>query len=299
MQVDLKIKEQFEKHLNSSEKQAWYHKFEIIKGSGVFTPGRLEANYENRLKFLELDPNFFKGKRIIDIGAFTGAFSYFLEDLGAEVIAIDVFDANKNGFNIVHKVRNSSVVHKQISVYDLNPVDFGYFDIVAFFGVYYHLKHPLLAFERINSILQTGGICIGGGTGSDRWFHNDASDCEQGADFEKITKDIINDESILNVETLNEMAICGFSKSHFFKDNTNWFIPNKGCVDAWLAASGFNTDKISVSSDPIKRAWNKNNLLRSSIIFKAHKVSEPIPEYTSPNMKPYYIPSSLELNRGK
>jgi SAM-dependent methyltransferase len=297
MNINTDLQEQFNKLLNSNEQQSWYHKFEIIKDSGVFTPGHVEANYENRLKFLELDADFFKGKRIIDIGAFTGAFSFFLEDLGAEVLAVDVFDPDKNGFNIVKKLRNSSVVHKNVSVYDLNPSDFGYFDIVAFFGVYYHLKHPLLAFERINSILKAGSLCIGGGTASDRWFHNDNQSCEYGADFGRISKENINDESILSVDSINELAICGFSKSHFFKDNTNWFIPNKACIDAWLSVSGFQTDKISVSSNPIMRDWNKNNLLRSSVTFRATKVSEPIPEYTSTNMAPYYIPTSLELKK--
>jgi len=39
------------------------------------------------------------------------------------------------------------------SVYDLNPKTFASFDLVFFFSVLYHLRHPLLALEKIHSRL--------------------------------------------------------------------------------------------------------------------------------------------------
>ena len=36
------------------------------------------------------------------------------------------------------------------SVYDLNPKTFASFDLVFFFSVLYHLRHPLLALEKIH-----------------------------------------------------------------------------------------------------------------------------------------------------
>jgi len=35
------------------------------------------------------------------------------------------------------------------NVYDLNPSSFGTFDLVMFFGVLYHLRHPILALQKI------------------------------------------------------------------------------------------------------------------------------------------------------
>ena len=34
-------------------------------------------------------------------------------------------------------------------MYELDPKTFGTFDMVFFFGVLYHLRHPLLALEKI------------------------------------------------------------------------------------------------------------------------------------------------------
>jgi tRNA (mo5U34)-methyltransferase len=298
--MDKLIEKEFSDLVKFSPKQAWYHKFEVVNGSGVYTPGKVNvAYYENRMKVLNLEKEFFRGKRVIDIGAFTGAFSFFLEDMGADVVAVDVFDPDANGFNIVHKVRKSKIKHIVASVYDLNPVDFGYFDVVAFFGVYYHLKHPLLAFERVNSLLRNGGLCIGGGTSSQRWFHNDHEDCQEGVDFDNVTKEKINDSKIMSVDSLNELALCGFSKKQFFKDKTNWFIPNKSCLEGWLEVSGFAVEKLFATASPIDRDWNINNTLRSSLAYKAYKKAEPTEEYSSPNMKPYTIPTSSELDRYK
>jgi tRNA (mo5U34)-methyltransferase len=39
-----------------------------------------------------------------------------------------------------------------MNVYDLEPKRLGTFDLVLFFGIFYHLKHPQLALERIRSI---------------------------------------------------------------------------------------------------------------------------------------------------
>ncbi len=44
-------------------------------------------------------------------------------------------------------------------VYHLSADKIGRFDIVLFLGVLYHLKHPLLALEKVCE-LSTGMVCI-------------------------------------------------------------------------------------------------------------------------------------------
>src|SRR5262249_6385881 len=46
----------------------------------------------------------------------------------------------------------SRVEYRQIDVYRLAPERVGRFDIVLFMGVLYHLKHPLLALERVCAV---------------------------------------------------------------------------------------------------------------------------------------------------
>jgi tRNA (mo5U34)-methyltransferase len=52
------------------------------------------------------------------------------------------------------------------SVYDLNSKTFGTFDVVFFFGVLYHLRHPLLALEKIHSLC-SGNLLMQTATSSD------------------------------------------------------------------------------------------------------------------------------------
>jgi hypothetical protein len=41
----------------------------------------------------------------------------------------------------------------------LSPAKIGYFDIVMFLGVLYHLKHPMLALEKVCE-LSTDMVCV-------------------------------------------------------------------------------------------------------------------------------------------
>src|SRR5215203_2039841 len=55
-----------------------------------------------------------------------------------------------------------------MDVMDISPENIGIFDYVLFLGVFYHLRHPLLALEKISSItknkliLETHGELVGG-----------------------------------------------------------------------------------------------------------------------------------------
>ena len=288
--------------LQDAEHLDWYHKFEVVLGSGIMTPGRLDVKgYEWRRRFAGLDSSFLSGKRVLDIGAYSGAFSFLLEDLGAsEVVAADVYDPDLNGFNIVHDMRQSKVQHLRRSVYDLDPKEIGTFDIVAFYGVYYHLKHPLLAFERCNSVCKPGGLFLGGGTGLDRWFHDDDESCRNGANLDFISKDTVADDAVMSVDNLNDLNLCGYSPGQFFRDKTNWFIPNLNCLLSWVNTAGFNVTGSHKNSIPIDRSWNIGQITRrTSLNFKAVKTRDPLLEYTIPAMRQYEIPTSSEVDRLK
>ena len=92
------------------------------------------------------------GKRALDIGCYEGFFSFAMERRGAEVVATDLWAYGSNGFKLCKELLGSNVEYRQASVYDLNPETFGYFDVVLFAGVLYHLRHPLLALDRVRSV---------------------------------------------------------------------------------------------------------------------------------------------------
>ena len=70
-------------------------------------------------------------------------------------MAIDSYPGSVRRFNICRGTLNSRATAFLTNVYDLHPRTFGTFDLVLFFGVLYHLRHPLLALEKIH------GICSG------------------------------------------------------------------------------------------------------------------------------------------
>lgn len=96
------------------------------------------------------------GKRALDIGPWDGYFTFELERRGADVVAIDYVDLDT--FRELHRLYQSRAAYHQLDVYELDPARHGKFDIVLCLGVLYHLKHPLLALEKICAV--TTDVCI-------------------------------------------------------------------------------------------------------------------------------------------
>jgi tRNA (mo5U34)-methyltransferase len=133
----------------------WYHSIELPDGRVI--PGiQTIEQLRERIAIYPI-PQDLRGKRVLDIGAWDGWFSFEMERRGASVVAVD--SARQETFFEAKKLLNSKVEYLVEDVCHLSPRDIGYFDIVLFFGVLYHLKHPLLALERVCA-LTTGMACI-------------------------------------------------------------------------------------------------------------------------------------------
>jgi tRNA (mo5U34)-methyltransferase len=171
----------------------WWHSIDL--GDGVVTPGaKSRAWLEGELARLELGD--LHGKSVLDIGAYDGFYSFAAERLGAErVVAFDqyVWSADMPGymryrdermaaglavepvealpefwrpdelpgrrpFDLAHEALGSrvEVVVGDLLDYDLGKL--GTFDVVLYLGVLYHVRHPLLALERLASV--TRGTAI-------------------------------------------------------------------------------------------------------------------------------------------
>jgi len=133
-----------------------YHKYEIEPG--LFTPG-LQLELDPKLCLDELGvPQYLEGLRALDIGAWDGPFTFELERRGAKVTALDIQDPDVTVFNAVKKIKNSSATYVRSSIYNALPEALGVFDVIFFIGVYYHLRNPMLALQRIRNLLDGGGI---------------------------------------------------------------------------------------------------------------------------------------------
>jgi tRNA (mo5U34)-methyltransferase len=134
----------------------WHQRWQMFRG--IYTPGvnPVDAMCDD----LQL-PCDLTGKRVLDVGAWNGCMSFECERRGAtEVVALSPEDPDWSGFNHLHDALGSTRTHYRLgSVYDLDPEELGYFDVVLFCGVLYHLRYPLLGIDNLRRVA-TGEIYV-------------------------------------------------------------------------------------------------------------------------------------------
>lgn len=133
----------------------WFHRIRLY--DDYETPGI--DNTPEKLQVLdELGlPRDMTGKRVLDIGAWDGFFSFECERRGAaEVVALDHVQSTDTGFHIAAQALNSRVSWRVANIYHLSPEDLGQFDIVLCLGVIYHLRHVLLGLDRVRGVMKEG-----------------------------------------------------------------------------------------------------------------------------------------------
>ncbi|OGZ79613.1 MAG: hypothetical protein A2528_03805 [Candidatus Staskawiczbacteria bacterium RIFOXYD2_FULL_37_9] len=193
----------------------WGHSIPL--GNDIVTPGKVMDNLLT-LERLQL-PMTLKGKRILDIGAWDGYYSFECEKRGADdVVAIDNLyrmqrpdetqyaNLGSKGFQVAKEILNSKVKYYDMDVYDISEKNLnGKFDIVLFLGLLYHLKYPVLSFEKISN------IC----------------------------KDVLIIESAY-VKTFTSRPILEYAQGNTFnQDPTNWHIPNIPAIEGMARDAGF------------------------------------------------------------
>lgn len=138
----------------------WYHKIELP--GGIVTPGW--APIDPRPYGV---PDDLSGLRVLDVGAWDGYWSFEALKRGArEVVAIDDFSDflsnlekdERSGWDTFDLCReafgydSARCRREEMSVYDVAEARMGRFDVVFCFGVLYHLRHPLLALDRLAAV---------------------------------------------------------------------------------------------------------------------------------------------------
>jgi tRNA (mo5U34)-methyltransferase len=123
----------------------WYHSIELPDGNVI--RGLMPPEYlHHRMRLMPI-PADLGGKRVLDIGAWDGWFSFECERRGAAVTALDCIEVEN--FLKARELMRSRADYQIMDVMEMSPVRLGYFDIVLFLGVLYHLKHPLAALEKV------------------------------------------------------------------------------------------------------------------------------------------------------
>src|SRR5438045_5518580 len=111
--------------------KGWWHSFELPDGTRIDGVSDLDAQ-KRRIAQYPI-PQDLRGKRVLDIGAWDGWFTFEMERRGAEVVAVD--SARQETFFQAKKLLNSKAEYIVEDICYLTPKEVGYFDIVLFFGV--------------------------------------------------------------------------------------------------------------------------------------------------------------------
>ena len=185
----------------------WWHRIDL--GYGIVTPGVDDSPY--KLKQLGIPDNL-QHATVLDIGASDGFFAFEAERRGASrVLAADLWSGEcwgmqaKTGFDLARRALSSKVEDVQLHVLEISPEKVGVFDLVLFVGVLYHMRHPLLALERVYSV--TG-------------------------------KQLILETHIERFGGTRPVMMF-YPGSELNHDPTNWWGPNPVAVEAMLKSVGF------------------------------------------------------------
>jgi tRNA (mo5U34)-methyltransferase len=215
----------------------WAHRIDL--GHGIVTPGLW--NTPEMLQRLRL-PEDLSGQTVLDVGCWDGYYSFEAERRGARrVLATDSFTwqrkswGSKEGFELARRALGSRVEDLEIDVLDLSPERVGRFDVVLFLGVVYHMRHPMLALERVASV--TGRLCIV--------------------------------ETVIDLLYVPRPALAFYPAAELNQDDSNWFGPTPGAVEAMLRAAGFRHVERVWPSPSRLLLWRGLGLLRTRAIKRA------------------------------
>lgn len=215
------------------ERIRWHHQIDL--GNGIITPG-----YDNSRKKLGRIglPDDLTGKTVLDVGAWDGFFSFEAERRGAKrVLATDSFSwakggwGTQDGFNLARRALNSKVEDKFIDVLELSPEVIGQFDVVLFLGVLYHMRHPLLALEKVASV----------------------------------TRELLIVETVVDCLHSRRPLIAFYPEEELGADPTNWSGPNPAAVIGMFKTVGFS--KVEIIGDKRSFFFRFGRALYSKIKF--------------------------------
>jgi tRNA (mo5U34)-methyltransferase len=206
----------------------WFHNIEL--GGVPTAPEHFLGDYPNIKwrKFADAIPEDLTGKTVLDIGCNGGFYSMEMKRRGAErVLGIDFDEAYLNQARFVAEVTGLDIEFRKLSVYDLGALH-EKFDVVLFMGVLYHLRHPLLALDLIREHV-TRDLMV--------FQSMQRGSAEIGP--------VDENYPFWNTDLFDEPE---FPKLHFIErryadDPTNWWVPNRACVEAMLRSAGFTIEQ--------------------------------------------------------
>ncbi|QRR00284.1 TIGR04290 family methyltransferase [Dyadobacter sandarakinus] len=203
----------------------WFHNIDL---NGVKTaPNHFLGDYPSfkYKNFADAIPADLTGKSVLDIGCNAGFYSVEMKKRGASrVVAIDSDERYLNQGRFAAEALGFDIDFRNMSVYEIGSLG-EKFDVVIFMGVFYHLRHPLLALDLI--------------------YEHVAGDMLIFQSMQRGSKEVMpleadypfTQEDIFLSPDFPQMY---FIEQRYSQDPTNWWVPNRAATEAMLRSAGFN-----------------------------------------------------------
>lgn len=169
-------------------------------------------------------PDELSGRRVLDIGCNAGFYSFEMKRRGAAyVLGIDHDETYLAQARFARdRLGLRDVEFRHLEVYDLDQLGGERFDFVLFMGVFYHLRHPLYALEKVAKLVRGRLLFQSMERGAREVM-------ELAADYPITERDVFFDERFPRMY---------FVEQRYAGDPTNWWIPNPAATMAMLRSVG-------------------------------------------------------------
>lgn len=202
--------EDIQKIKDEIEKYKWFHSIEIRPD--VVTPGHKTVSTHKKESDIFFGGINLEGRTVLDIGAWNGYYSFEAKRRGASrVLATDAYCwdhqswRGKETFDFARRHLDVDVEDLRIDVMDMSESIPGRFDVVLFLGVFYHLFDPIEGLRRAASV----------------------------------AKQLLIVETYLEATEFDRPAMIFYPGKELAGDATNWWGPNRPCIEALLRQFGF------------------------------------------------------------
>ncbi len=202
----------------------WFHNIRL--GDVQTAPDHFLGDYP-AIKWRTFEhavPADLTGKSVLDIGCNGGFYSMEMKRRGAaRVVGIDSDTDYLAQARFAAEVNGLDIEFRRMNVYDVPQLE-ERFDVVLFMGVLYHLRHPLLALDLLHDHVTKDLLVF--------------QSMQRGSreSWEPADNYPFSETEVFSREDYPKMF---FVEKCYSGDWTNWWVPNRACVEGMLRSAGF------------------------------------------------------------